>query len=649
MIPILFSKTETSFYSNGLGRLAESTSCTVTEERNGIYELLMTYPISGKLFDQLEIGSFVYAIHDDAKSPQAFEIYKIKAGIDGIATIYAQHISYKLTHITAKPFTASSCAQAITKLGTQTLGTNPFTFATDKSVQAAFSLTVPTAVRAALGGQAGSILDTYGKADLEWDMYTVHLWQNRGMDRGVEIRYGKNLSDLTQEKDATGTYNAAAPYWAGSDGTVITLPEWYLTANEYEPSDELSIVPLDLSAEFDEPPSVSALRMLAQSKLDSGSAWLPKENITVSFVQLWQTAEYANVAPLQRCRLCDTVTVIYPALKIRAKLKVIKTEYDVLLERYTSMELGEPRTTLGELIHNKIMEDVRKEVPSKSFLEAAINQATEMITGGLGGYVVINKDSDGHPTELLIMDTPDINTAVNVWRWNLGGLGHSSTGYNGQFSTAITADGHIVANFIDVGTLTANIIKAGIIQAQDSPNYWNMETGEVFIGAYADGLTDVRNDLGDQITNVQGTMNTLQSDINGVRQSLSGYATIDGDLSEVYARISSTAEGLTLDYTALIDTVDDKADANAKAITERNKRIKIDSSGITISAKDTGIHSLFTESELSFQNTGGTKLAWIGAEGLGTPELSIGDATSSVSQWRIVSNGTHLTFTRRSG
>lgn len=84
-----------------------------------------------------------------------------------------------------------------------------------------------------------------------------------------------------------------------------------------------------------------------------------------------------------------------------------------------------------------------------------------------------------------MLDSPNIEDAVNVWRWNVGGLGFSSNGYNGPYETAITADGQIVADFITSGSLVANIIKAGVLSSQDGSSYWNLETGEVVLRAYA--------------------------------------------------------------------------------------------------------------------------------------------------------------------
>lgn len=71
-----------------------------------------------------------------------------------------------------------------------------------------------------------------------------------------------------------------------------------------------------------------------------------------------------------------------------------------------------------------------------------------------------------NPQEIYILDQPELSKAKNVWRWNLAGLGHSSTGVNGKFTTAITADGQIVADFITAGELTGAILKAGTVYAE---------------------------------------------------------------------------------------------------------------------------------------------------------------------------------------
>ena len=494
MIPILFDNTETEFTSNGLGRLADCISCTVTEELNGIYECQLTYPVSGEMYPLIQEGCIIGVIHDDVHDVQPFDIYGRSAPLNGVVTFYAHHISYRLGNIVLKPMTASSCAAALAAIPNQTYTECPFTFWTDKSVSATWKNEVPSAVKAILGGQEGSILDVYGKGEYEWDKWTVKLYTNRGVDNGVSIRYGVNLTDLKHDIDISGAYTAAVPYWKSTeDDTVVTLDSGYVKVNipqlvawtdnngEEIVDDQgrviyfnaessrtsLRTTVMDLSEAFQEQPTQAQLRTEALRRLTNSEAWLPSENITVKFVDLAHTEEYKAVAALQRVRLCDRVSVYCGPLGVSAvSMQVIRVVFNVLTERYDEIELGKARTSFAEALMKDVSNAVA-DLPTagqvKSMLATAVDNATSQITGANGGHVRFIYDANGDPQEILIMDTDNIETAVNVWRRNSGGLGFSSHGYAGPYSTAITADGKFVANFITVGELTANILKSGII------------------------------------------------------------------------------------------------------------------------------------------------------------------------------------------
>jgi phage minor structural protein len=486
LIPILYRNDELNFTSNGIGRLVDCISCVVTEERNGIYELEFTYPITGRFYQQMhDNGGVVGVIHDDRHDVQPFDIYKFSAPIDGVVTFNAHHISYRLSNVIVDPFTAESCASALQGLKQNSISTNPFSFWTDKPTSGNFKNDHPSALRALLGGQEGSILDVYGAGDYQFDKYEVRLYASRGNNSGVTIRYGKNMTDITHERDESGAYSAVAPYWQG-ENELVTLPEGYIVSPTLRTQlfpwtdengniitgtggDEIEFnapiitpAPLDMTSYFETAPTVEELRQAAENFMSRNRPWRPSENITVDFVQLWQTPEYENVAALQRVALCDTVSVYYPELGvIQAEEKVIKTVYNVLLERYDSIELGELRTTFAETVAGDFEEELQQ---STTALRRYIDYATDAITGGLGGYVVLTLNANKEPQEILIMDTPDINTAVNVWRWNQGGLGHSHSGYAGPFDdVAITQDGKINASMITTGFLLANYIRGGTL------------------------------------------------------------------------------------------------------------------------------------------------------------------------------------------
>ena len=556
MIPILFTPDERDFTSNGLGRLTDCRKFEVTEERNGVYEAYFEYPVDGPLFEELKYGYFVYATHDESKTPQAFEIYSKEADMSGWASFRAWHISYQLNDVIVKPFTATSCADAMSKISANEITPADFTFWTDKLTAGDFTLAIPKAARALLGGSQGSLLDVYGKGDYEFDMYAVKLHADRGSDRGVSIRYGKNLTKLDQKMEGGNIVNGVVPYWESTDGDVVSLDypiyggaisfdvpiethsleilQTHVPEDIYAQYVNAKVRTLDLSTVFEEMPTKQQLADYAAQLMSSSTEYELQENLALDFVALWQTEEYKNYASLQRVFLCDTVHIFYEKLGITAKAKVIKVIYDTLRERYIGMELGEPKTTFAEQItqavSGAVMGEVRgliKSLPDKNFMDQAIDYATQMIQGGLGGYVVIEPDGDGYPQEILITDTPDKATAVNVWRFNQGGLGHSSTGYGGPFSDiALTADGKINADMITtgmmqvgrisgllqdagqtwsidftngtmtIGDISADNIVAGTIQDASGLNYWDLTNGEFVtkqgaIGGFTIGQTDL--------------------------------------------------------------------------------------------------------------------------------------------------------------
>lgn len=467
MIPILYESNTTSFNTNGIGRLSDAITCIVTEERNGQYELQMTYPLDGALYNDLQVSRIIWAVPSDGEEEQAFRIYKVSRPISGIVTVYAEHISYQLSCVPVSRYSAASAAAAMSGLASHAAVDCPFTFWTDLTTSGDFSVDAPAGIRSMLGGTEGSILDVFG-GEYKWDNYIVRLYAHRGADNGVTLRYGKNITDLKQEENITNTVTGVYPYWQDSDGNYVELTQKVvLSANAGNfPYPRVAVV--DCSQEFETKPTQQQLLDWANDYIGKAGIGIPSVSIDVSFVALWQTEQYKDIAPLERVKLCDTVTVEYEKLGVSAKAKVISTEYDVLAERYNSIGIGDAKSTLTEqfLSQQQQLNNQQSQInekPSKSFMEEAIENATNWINGVNGGYVVLHKNANDQPYEILIMDTPDIETAQKVWRWNQGGLGYSASGYQGQYTTAITQDGAIVADFITVGTMLANIIKGGTL------------------------------------------------------------------------------------------------------------------------------------------------------------------------------------------
>lgn len=459
--PILFPAGETEFLSQGLGALSDAVSCSVSWESNGAYELNMQYPVTGIHFEEITDRCIIFAKPNPYRDPQPFRVYRSTVPLNGVVTYYAQHLSYDLSGIPVTPFSAEGVAAALSGLKSNSAVDNPFSFWTDKTTSAHFSVDAPASIRSRLGGNEGSVLDVYG-GEYIFDRWTVRLYNHAGHDNGVTIRYGKNLTDIEQDRDISNVRTGILPYWANEDQTVLCSPP-VVEAEGTFGFDNVEVV--DFSQDFEEPPTAEQLKEKAEQYISDNDIGKPNVSITVSFVELAKTDQYKDMAVLERCDWYDDISVIYEQLGVDAKAKVVSTEYDVLSDTYTSIEVGSVRANIADTISQQQQEIAQR--PTTGAMDIAISNATNWITGANGGYIVIRRTADGTPYELLIMDTPDIQTAQKVWRWNQGGLGYSSNGYNGPYTTAITQDGAIVADFITTGTLSANLIKTGVIQSPD--------------------------------------------------------------------------------------------------------------------------------------------------------------------------------------
>ena len=458
MIPVLYKANETKFDSQGVGCLTDCITCYVHEKLNGVYELKFTYPITGVHFSDIKVGAIVDAIPSDGKAVQHFRIDTITKPIGGKVTVEATHISYQLSYVPVKPFDAVGVLEALNGLKENSLTSNPFSVWTDISNTATkYSQQEPASFRQRLGGVAGSILDCFG-GEYEFDNYTVKLHAHRGIDSGVVIEYGKNLTDLEQEESIDKVITGIVPFWKDSNGDKVVSIETPIESEYASKYPFKRTVVKDFSSNFEEEPTVEQLRAYTESYIKNNCVGVPQVSLDVSFVALEDTEEYKSLSR-ERINLGDTVIVRFSELGVDAKAKVIEYKYDVLAERYDSLKIGSVRSSLASTISE--ITKVADSAVTKSILDAVIKYQTELIKGGLGGYVVTNY-VNGFPSEIIVGDSPNIEQMVNCIRLNKNGLGISKSGYNGPYRTAITGEG-INADLITTGQLNGNLIKANSV------------------------------------------------------------------------------------------------------------------------------------------------------------------------------------------
>lgn len=351
MIPILYEKNETAFTTNGLGRLRDCISCKVSEERNSIYECEFEYPVNGANFDKIQLGRIIGVEHDDTSDVQPFDIVSYSKPINGVVTFHAVHISYRQSKIVASGSNVAGLSETFAMLKSG-LPENPFTYWTDKESTTQFPLGdgVPRSVREMLGGTEGSVLDTYG-GEFEWDKFNVKLWEHRGSPTDFCIRYGVNMTEYEDETDSSESYSAIVPYWIGQDGDTQTVIKGGMISSGTTVSGRVDCVAIDYSQEFQNvQPTAAELEEKARQTLSSKNPQLATQTIKVGFIRLQDSGEYNELGNLLKCKLCDTVQVIFPRYKMSGRFKIVKTEYDVLAERFTAMELGTLSTTLSEAL-----------------------------------------------------------------------------------------------------------------------------------------------------------------------------------------------------------------------------------------------------------------------------------------------------------
>ena len=346
MIPILYEANETDFGSNGLGRLRDCISCKVFEERNSIYECDFEYPVNGANYNLIQCGRIIGVTHDDTGNIQPFDIVSYSKPLNGIVSFHAVHISYRQSGIVVSGTNITSLDAAFAMLDTDD---NPFTYENDgnQSGHMAAADGVPKSVRQMLGGIEGSILDTYG-GEYEWDGWVVRLHRQRGRLTDFKIRYGINLTEYNEDLDYSGSYNAAVPYWLGDNNELVKGDKVLSGLPSYNGHERCA--PLDLSQKFESKPTKAQLEQMALSTMLSNATNTPGQSIKVNFIRLDKTGEYKELNQLMKCRLCDRVAVEFPQYGMSGTFKIVKTVYDVLLERFTEMELGTLSTTLSEAL-----------------------------------------------------------------------------------------------------------------------------------------------------------------------------------------------------------------------------------------------------------------------------------------------------------
>ncbi|MBO7734180.1 MAG: phage tail protein, partial [Methanobrevibacter sp.] len=415
---ILYEEGTTNFTRNGLGYINDVLSAKVVDELNGEYSLTFEYPTLGVMSDKLLEGRIVKCNVSDG-TQQCFIIKNIVKTYDKM-TITCSHLFYLLLddlaediypqNLSPKPFLDWILTRANYQL--------PFQTTSDVSIQRTGRYVRRNLVDVIVGEEKNSMVNLFG-IELKRNNFNIALNSRIGADRGEKLIYGKNITGINITTDANSVYTRIMP--VGFDG--LLLPEKYIDADNIDdyPYPKIGIFefsdirydPDDETAYHDINDAYEALRNAVEELYDNGVN-LPKVNIKIDWLELSKTEEYKQYSTLERVELGDTIHAEIFGLNYTTR--VIKTTYNPLNDRVEQFEIGTFQPSIATQM-NRYEIDLQTINPA-SILEEAKDNATNLITNAMGGYVYKTND------ELYIMDNEDPNQAVHVWRWNINGLGY---------------------------------------------------------------------------------------------------------------------------------------------------------------------------------------------------------------------------------
>ena len=359
----LYERNEIDFSHNGICVL-QPIEAIVSEELNGDYSLKLTMP---RGFSDIEVDQVVKA--PTPKNPQLFRVYNTDIDMLGNPVFYCRHIFYDLLdYFIEDTRPTGNGAVAISRI----LDGTPFTGDSDITKQGTAYYQMMNPVNAILGAD-NSFVTVWG-GELERDNFTVRMKSRLGADRGVSIRYRKNLTGLRFVTDLSGIATKIMPTGLREDGqTLLKLPEKYVVSpliDTYvnEKVTRIHYSEIKIGDEMSEFQALQALRDAANLEFEKGLD-KPQVTATVEFVPLEDTEEYKDFSILETVYLGDSVSVYHEDLNIDLVTKVIGFEFDALSKRYNKVTLGNANPKYG---------DVQRQYTDKMGKEAKLAVNTEI-------------------------------------------------------------------------------------------------------------------------------------------------------------------------------------------------------------------------------------------------------------------------------
>ncbi|EMG1555801.1 phage tail protein [Enterococcus faecalis] len=431
---------------------------------NGVYRFYGNYARDGQYRSYLKKGNFLKAQVEDG-SYQYFEIYNIKKNLQSVS-VTARHIGFMANkNFIIDSFTANgNGTQIMNNLKAALTFKQRFNYLSNVGTTHQFTAKQVGPIDAIIGSNNGNQnLTGVTGGELEMDNFNLKLVKQIGADNGFRIDFGINLEAIDEDYDDESIINSL--FLIGG------VPD-----NDYDQDKEpitygfLEIAGVNDSnrrigkRENSECKTVDELKKWGQSLFDKDRIHEPKVTHTISMVALEHTLEYEDMyEEFSSLHFGDVVHVRAKEVDIEVTERMVEYTWFPTLGKFKNIVLGNDLSLYTSTVNNQTQELKQKIDNRTETLVQNVLNATAWITGNSGGHVVFRPEKA--PSEILIMDKNKVATAKRVWRWNLNGLGYSSNGVNGPFELAMTSKGEIVADFIKVGIINANVLQTSFNNA----------------------------------------------------------------------------------------------------------------------------------------------------------------------------------------
>lgn len=592
----LYERNENNFQHNGIGILKDVISCTCSEVLNGKYDLEFDYPIGGAFIESIVEENIVKApVGNPSGEDQLFRIKMISKQFKRIK-VYATHIFYDLSDNFLEDVSPKdkSGNGAIKWLQARTVYANDFVVSSDITKIATARYVRRNFVDALIGSD-NSFINTWG-GELYRNNKSFAINKNKGLNRGVQIRYGKNMKEITWDIDITGIVTRIYP--VGFDG--LMLPEKYIDSplinNYINPKIqkmEFTEIQIDEENGITEEMALEQLRNITNEQYELGID-KPTMTIQIDFLELSKTDEYKQkYSSMEKVYLGDYVEAIVPHLNLKESMKVVATKYDVLAQKYVEFELSNSNKKEKNFINNTKQLIQKLEKIDNNVLDGARKNVTNLIVNALGGNVYKTRN------ELFIMDSENPSEAKKVWRWNINGLGYSSTGIGGPYGIAITADGQIVADYITTGKLNSNLIEG----------YGEMLLTVSNMNSEVTQIKTTTNSTATKVDNVESSLNATNNNINNLSEEMESTAakisSVEKELTTTNSSISNLSQSVSATNTKITNVESSLNSTNTKVTNVENslKTTNTNLSNLSDEVDATNTKVINVESGLQTTNT----------------------------------------------